>query len=313
MGIVVIGSVFVDIKGYPTSMYIPCGRNAGRIKYVHGGVSRNIAEDIGNLGLRPVMVSLVDDNGAGTDVIARLDAHGVITGYIRKVPDGMGTWLAVFDNNNDVCASISNRPDLSPILTILQQQGNQLFREADSILFELDMEKPIIEEIYRLKEKYAKPVYAAVSNINIALERREFLRQTDCFVCNRQEAGILFSENFYASDDPAVLAELLLRHVTDGRIPSMVVTLGADGAVWAGLDGSCGVCPSSPVPVADTTGAGDAFFAGVAAALTYGKPLPDACGIGTRLATSVICTLENTCPRFLPSEFGLPDPAENRA
>ena len=31
----------------------------------------------------------------------------------------------------------------------------------------------------------------------------------------------------------------------------------------------------------------------------------EACGIGTRLAASVICTSENVCPRFLPSEFGL--------
>ena len=31
MGIVVIGAVFVDIKGYPLSAYIPGGRNAGRM------------------------------------------------------------------------------------------------------------------------------------------------------------------------------------------------------------------------------------------------------------------------------------------
>ena len=30
MGIVVIGAVFVDIKGYPLSTYIPGGRNAGK-------------------------------------------------------------------------------------------------------------------------------------------------------------------------------------------------------------------------------------------------------------------------------------------
>ena len=34
MGIVVIGAVFVDIKGYPLSTYIPGGRNAGRIEQV---------------------------------------------------------------------------------------------------------------------------------------------------------------------------------------------------------------------------------------------------------------------------------------
>ena len=53
MGIVVLGAVFVDIKGYPLSTYIPGGRNAGRIEQVHGGVSRNVAEDIANVELRP--------------------------------------------------------------------------------------------------------------------------------------------------------------------------------------------------------------------------------------------------------------------
>ena len=51
MGIVVIGAVFVDIKGYPLSTYIPGGRNAGRVEQVHGGVSRNVAEDIANVAV----------------------------------------------------------------------------------------------------------------------------------------------------------------------------------------------------------------------------------------------------------------------
>lgn len=46
MGIVVLGAVFVDIKGYPSDVYIPGGRNAGRVEQVHGGVSRNLAETL---------------------------------------------------------------------------------------------------------------------------------------------------------------------------------------------------------------------------------------------------------------------------
>ena len=147
MSIVVIGCVFVDIKGYPSRTYIPGGRNAGKVRYVHGGVSRNIAEDLGNLGLDPVLLSLVDPTGTGEDVLLRLREHGVDTRLIRKVPDGMGTWLAVFDNNNDVCASISHRPDLSPLLSLLQAEGNTLFSGADSILLELDLDEPLMEEI----------------------------------------------------------------------------------------------------------------------------------------------------------------------
>ena len=303
MSIIVVGSVFVDIKGYPSRTYIPGGRNAGKVRYVHGGVSRNIAEDLGNLGLDPVFLSLVDPNGAGEDVLIRLQEHGVDTRFIRKVPEGMGTWLAVFDNNNDVCASISHRPDLMPLLPLLQETGNQLFASAESVMVELDLDEPVLEEIYRLKHKYSTRIYAAVSNINIALDRRAFLHQTDCLVCNRQEAGVLFSVEF-GEENPDVLARRLSELVVGAEIPAMIVTLGGDGAIWADRNGWYGACAAQQVPVADTTGAGDAFFAGAAAGLTYGKDLPEACAIGVRLASSVICSLENTCPQFLPSEFG---------
>lgn len=53
MGIVVMGAVFVDIKGYPSETFIPSGRNKGTVKQVHGGVSRNVVEDIANVELRP--------------------------------------------------------------------------------------------------------------------------------------------------------------------------------------------------------------------------------------------------------------------
>ena len=196
MSIVVMGAVFVDIKGYPLSSYIPGGRNAGRVVQVHGGVSRNIVEDIANVELRPTFVSLVDNTSAGADIVKKLQSHKVDTRYIRTTPDGMGMWLAIFDNTGDVTASISKRPDLSPIADILDEQGDEIFSQADSILLEIDMEKDIVKRTFALAEKHRKPVYAVVSNMSIAIERRDFLRSVHCFICNQQEAGILFSENY---------------------------------------------------------------------------------------------------------------------
>ena len=151
-GIVVIGTVFVDIKGYPITKYIPGGRNAGRVVQVHGGVSRNVVEDIANVELRPTFVSAVDPDGIGRDVIEKLTRHKVNTRYIRFVPDGMGTWLAVFDNSGDVIASISNRPDTTVIGEILNEQGDEIFAEADSIAVEIDIEEKILKRIFQLAE-----------------------------------------------------------------------------------------------------------------------------------------------------------------
>ena len=304
MGIVVIGAVFIDIKGYSTSSYIPAGRNAGTILQIHGGVGRNVVEDIANVELKPTFVSLVDNNPMGEDVINKLKRHKVNTDYIRKLDNGMGTWLAVFDHEGDVVASISKRPDLNPIGDIIDQHGDEIFKDADSIVVEIDMEKEIIKKIFHYAEKYDKKVYALVSNMSIAVERRDFFRRTACFVCNQQEAGIFFSED-YSEMKPEELADTLAEKIKSARIEKMIVTMGSEGAVYAGQDGEKGFYPARKVDVVDTTGAGDAFFAGSCIGLTYGKNLRESCAIGTRLASTVIGTSENICPRFMPEEFGI--------
>ena len=136
------------------------------------------------------------------------------------------------------------------------------------------------------------------------MERRAFLQEIDCFVCNQQEAGLLFSDE-YDHMAPEEMCRTLAANVHSANIPCMVVTMGGEGAVYARSNGESGVVPAKKVGVIDTTGAGDAFFAGTVIGLTYGKTLPEACEIGSRLAASVICTAENVCPRFRPLEFGL--------
>ena len=304
MGIVVIGAVFVDVKGYPESAFVPTGRNVGRVEQVHGGVGRNVAEDIANCELRPTFISLVDESGTGADVIRKLKSHKVNTEYIRKTRDGMGTWLAVFDNDGDVAASISMRPNLLPIADILDAHGDEIFQDADSIIIEICVDKEIVKRVFKLAKKYGKKVYAVVANMSIALERRDFLHSIDCFVCNLQEAGILFSDD-YTGKAPEEMTHILSQKVQAAQIPSMLVTMGGEGAVYADIHGDKGFCPARKVEVKDTTGAGDSFCAGVAIGLTYGKSLGQSCEIGAHLAASVIVTSENVCPRFLPRELGL--------
>ena len=304
MGIVVIGAVFVDIKGYPESNFIPSGRNAGRVEQVHGGVARNVAEDIANCELRPTFVSLVDESGIGLDVVRKLNDHKVNTRYIRTVRDGMGTWLAVFDNDGDVFASISKRPDLLPLADILDEQGDEIISQADSIVLEICIDKEIVKRVFKLAKKYNKKVFAVVANMGIALQRRDFLQSIDCFVCNLQEAGMLFSDD-YSEKTKEEMVEILSQNVIAAQIPSMIITMGGDGAVYADKRGEKGYCPARRVEVRDTTGAGDSFCAGAVIGLTYGKTLGEACEIGAHLAASVIITSENVCPRFLPRELGL--------
>lgn len=304
MGIVVTGAVFVDIKGFPDAKYVPDGRNVGHVEYIHGGVSRNVVEDIANIELRPTFLGIVDDSALGQDVIHKLQNHKVNTDYIRTIPHGMGTWLAVFDNNGDLAGSISQRPNLMPIMDILDEKGDEIFENADSVVLEIDMDKDLIKKIVKLAEKHNKKLYGVVSNMSIAVERRDFLKKFDCFICNQLEAGIFFSDD-YSEKTADELIEIISERVQLGKIPSMIVTMGGNGAVYAGSNGEKGFCPAKKVVVKDTTGAGDAFCAGVVCGLTYGKTLKEAAEIGSRLAASVITSSDNVCPRFLPEELGI--------
>lgn len=304
MSMVVIGTVFVDIKGYPYDKYVPTGRNSGDVQFFHGGVARNIVEDIANVELRPIFVSTVDQTGTGLDVINKLKNHKVDTSYMRQVKDGMGSWLVIFNNDGDVAGSISKRFSTHGIYEILRDNGDEIFQKADCALLEVDMEKEVVKLTYELAKKYNVPVYAVISNMSIAVERREHLIAADCLVCNELEAGIFFSEN-YEDKTPEEMTNILKEKVENAGLKAMVVTLGAKGAVYANNKGEYGYCPALKVEVKDTTGAGDSFFAGVSIGLNYGKTLAEACQIGARLAASVISTNDNVCPRFLPKEFGI--------
>ena len=304
MGIVVIGTVFVDIKGFPEDAYIPTGRNVGRVENIHGGVARNVVEDIANVELRPTFLSIVDDTPMGESVLKKLRNHKVNCDYCLTMPDGMGTWLAVFDNDGDVAGSISKRPNFYPILNVLETKGDEIFSQADSVVLQVDIHKDIVKKVFELAEKYNTRLFALVSNMSIAAERRDFLQKFDCFICNQLEAGLLFLDD-YEGKTREEMRDILSEKVIAAKIPAMVVTMGGDGAVYADRTGRKGICPARNVAVKDTTGAGDAFCAGVAIGLTYGKDLAGAVEIGTMLAASVITSSENVCPRFQPEELGL--------
>lgn len=304
MAILVVGSVFLDVKGFPLDTYIPDGRNAGRVEYVHGGVARNVVEDIANVELKPVFLSAVDDTPMGKDILEKLMRHKVDCTHVLEDSDGMGMWLAVFDNNGDVAGSISKRPKGRAIVDYVEHHGEEIFEGIDSVVLQMDLERDLVKRIINLaKQKNAK-VYGLISNMSIAVERRDFMKELDCFICNKDEAGILFVDDF-SEHNLEEMPDILFEKITNASIPAMVVTMGAEGSVYATMDGEKGTCPAKKVVVKDTTGAGDSFTAGVAIGLTYGKTMMEACEIGTTLAASVITSVENVCPRFMPEELGI--------
>ena len=290
--ILVVGTIFLDIKGFPEGTFLTQSRNAGRIEYVHGGVARNIAQDLAGLGCSPVFISICEEGIFGNDIIRRLRESNVNTDHIINVPEGIGVWMAIFDHEGDVHASISKRQDLSPLISLLEEKGDDLFRDCDGVLVEMDIDEKLAEKVIELSEKYGAGVYGVISNMTIAKERLDHIRRTRCFVCNRYEAGQLFDMHIPGGDPEGTL-EILRANRKRLQIPAMIVTMDKDGCVYDEESGNSGICPAIKTQVKDSTGAGDAFFAGASAALICGESFQAGCELGTMMAAKVLGTDEN--------------------
>ena len=301
----VFGSVFVDIKGFPFGKYLPTGRNVGDVKIVHGGVCRNVAENLANVGQDVSLVTMFESGAIGEDVRRRLAARGVDLRYAVTADAGMGMWLAVMNEQGDLAGSISRQPDFSAMEELVERQGDEIVRGCDGVVLEIDMRATIAERVLCLAEKYERDVYVVVGNMSVILKHPEYLRRARLFILNEIEAGSLFGCALNRCDPPAVL-EIVRREATQRGIREIVVTLGDQGSVYFDAErGGSGCIPAEPTCMVDSTGAGDAFFSGTVAARLRGYPLGEAARLGAHLAALTIRSEESTCPRlenFFPPE-----------
>src|ERR1019366_2940548 len=93
----------------------------------------------------------------------------------------------------------------------------------------------------------------------------------DYVIPNETEAEALAGMPVHNLEDARASARKLL----DGGVQRVIVTLGANGALYADADGMEQVAPFAVQPV-DTTGAGDAFIGSLACFLAEGGERRDA-------------------------------------
>jgi 6-phosphofructokinase 2 len=87
--------------------------------------------------------------------------------------------------------------------------------------------------------------------------------------------------------DDARLRAAARRLIDARRCEILVLSLGADGVVWASASGG-GRLRAPRVPVRSTVGAGDSLVAGIVLALSEGRALPDAIAHGVAAATASV-------------------------
>ena len=127
----------------------------------------------------------------------------------------------------------------------------------------------------------------------------ECCRLVDFLTPNESELSVLTGLPTEDDEQIAAAAERLLAR----GVRNVVATVGARGAMWF-TRGDSRSFPAPKVPVVDTTGAGDAFNAGLAVGLSRGYTVPQSIELGVRCGA--FCVTQSGVIDGLARESQLP-------
>jgi ribokinase len=281
--VLVIGSANVDftvtVDRLPREGETVSG---GRLHVGHGGKGANQAVAARRLGAAVRFVGCVGTDAFGEEVAERLAAEGIAIDGLSRAPEAAtGTALIVVDaeGRNQIAVAPGANRVLTPELA---RERESDFDWAEVLLIQLETPLPTVtwalEAARRrnvltiLNPAPAQPLPAAIYPL------------VDYLTPNAGEAALLSGQAVDDSETARVAAERLLARGAG----AVVVTLGEAGAL--ACEASSAVhFPAFPVRAVDTTGAGDAFNAGLAVGLAAGGTLEQALPLANA-AAALACT-----------------------
>lgn len=253
---------------------------AGALKLVPGGKGANQAVAVARLGGHVTMAGRVGKDPFGTQLQASLQANQVGTELIMIDEDEASGVAFIFlspeGNNAIVVASGANMrvgKDTRQNAAIERFiTGNQ--ERVQALVLQMEIPLETVLSLTALGHRAGVPVV-----LNLAPAQplpKDALRKLTMLIVNETEASLLSGQQVNSLEDARIVATILHKQ----GIGTVVVTLGAQGAVLATGDGSGTTNtfyqPAPTVQVIDTTAAGDCFVAAMTVALTEQQPPEDA-------------------------------------
>ena len=281
--VVVVGDVCTDVVALLAGAPAPGSDRPAAITTRGGGAGANVAAHLAALGTPVLLAGSVGDDLPGQALCREL-ADGGVTLAVRTVPGAAtGTIVSLVepDGERSMLADRGANLALQPTDVPVPPPGGHLHLSGYTLL-DAGPRRAGLAALAAAREAGCTVSVDPASTGPLAgYGVSRWLADTAAatlLLPNADEARLLTG-----ATDPARAARALAR-----RYPVVVVTLGAEGALWAAGDVLVHR-PAHPADVVDTTGAGDAFTAGVLSVWTAGRPDPvEALEAGLRRAAAVV-------------------------
>lgn len=303
--IAVVGSINVDlivhVQRHPSPGETVHGQG-GMLS--PGGKGANQAAAAARLGGQVRMVGAVGTDAHAEIALSGLTAAGVDLGALRTVdgPTGMAVVTVAADGENSIV--VVDGANGSVDGSWIAEEG-EILEGAAVVVCQGEIPREGIEALPGMVRGRFLHNPAPV----IALDP-EVLRASDPLVVNEHEAGLVLAQ---LRPDAAGVGEpeQIVAALRDAGIASVVLTLGAAGAVVADADGTCHL-PAPRVRAVDTTGAGDAFIGALAVGLARGESLRESAALAARVGAFAV-TGHGAQPSYPDTASTLPPVEEEPA
>jgi len=235
----------------------------------YGGKGSNQAVGCARLGAEVSFVANIGRDDFAEMARRLYREEGIDTAFLRQVPNvPTGVGFILVDEAGHNCIALD--PGANDLLSPAEVTESRLaFQKSAVVLTQL--ETPV--ETAETALTFGRSEHA-ITILNPAPVRElpgSVLQLVDVLTPNQTEANVLTGRSPDASSDPEQVAQELIRT----GVKQVVMTLGEKGALIVSSSSSRHV-PAPEMRAVDTTGAGDAFNAGLATALANGEDLESA-------------------------------------
>ena len=278
--IVVVGSVNADLTVRVARHPLPGETLLGSGGTVTaGGKGANQAVAAALQGASVAMVGTVGDDPYARPATEYLRSSGVDMSAVATVDGPTGLAVITIDEQGEntivVVPGANARVDAAFV-----EERTPLVEAARIVLLQGEIPADGVAAAVHLATGRVVVNLAPVIDVDPAA-----LLRADPLLANEHEAGLILEQlgAGITSGDPEDLSRALL----DAGVPTVVLTLGAAGAMVATPEGLTAV-PSPQVRAVDTVGAGDAFAGALVARLVAGDDLLAAAGYAARVGAFVV-------------------------
>ena len=273
--ILVIGGSNIDIKASSLSDLVLHDSNIGTFTLSHGGVSRNVVENLLRLHDDVLFLTAVGKDAEAERMMQELkDLGGKV--YSLRDDEKTAHYIAIHDNDGDLHVAVCD----SKILDTLEGEHfrpySSLIETHKEIVLDTNLSKESLDYLFSTYPGHK--FYVEGVSANKIVRIKEHLKQMTLLKCNRMEANYLLGTK--DQDGRGLAKEFFER-----GLPSAVITDGSEAVTVLEKGKIYSIPVKKEEHVVSTIGCGDALFAGILHGLCHGWDLVTSVRFGIRLSS----------------------------